>query len=29
MVREFPSAEEFQLFWDGEEKTGGTPLYVP
>jgi hypothetical protein len=28
MVREFPSAEEFQLFWDGEEKTGGTPLYV-
>jgi hypothetical protein len=28
MVREFPSAEEFQLFWDGEEKNGGTPLYV-
>jgi len=28
MVREFPSAEEFQLFWDGEEKNGGTPLDV-
>lgn len=28
MVQQFPAAEGLGIYWDGEERSGGSPLYV-